>query len=907
MPPSRRRAVPALAPPRPSREPGAGPARLLSLLLLTLLVAGAAAPATAQAAASSSPALPLLAPLSDGQQVPLPELDPALPSPSRHLGYPLGSRFTRHAEILRYLEALDAASDRVAMWRYGETYEHRPLVLLAISSERNIARLDEIRRGREALDQPHRFAGDDGARELAALPAVVWLGYGVHGDESSSAEAALAAAYVLAAGRGAGAPALDDTVVLLDPLVNPDGRERYVNGYLSRAGAVPDPHPDSREHAQAWPGGRGNHYAVDLNRDWAWATQVETRARVAEMGAWEPQVYVDFHEMTAESTYFFPPAAEPLHPAFDAATRRWFETFGRANAEAFDRLGWTYYVGEEFDLFYPAYGDTYPTLRGGLGMTYEVAGGGEAGSLVERAGSGRWSLADRLARHLATTIATVATASARSRELVKDFAARRREQAKGSGPTFVWPAGQPEGDWLASLLELHGVAVGRLRRDEPVEARPIAGGEPRRVELQAGSWAVATAQPLGALALALLEREAALPDGFLARQRDRAAAHLSPQFYDVTAWSLPLAANLEAWSTADGVGIAYDAPAAPEPFAGAGRVGYLLPPSGIAGYRFAAALLAHDVPFRLALEPLTVGGRQFPTGTLFVPRGGRPALEQELAPLARQLGIQLHGAESSLTSAGIPLGSERMVAVREPRVGLVAGRGVSATSFGSLWHLLDRDVALEHSVIDLADLADVDLGRFRVLVFPEGSYGRAVGEEERARLATWVKEGGVLVLLPGALGWAHDAELTRLAPRDLAHPSQEGDGEGTGATAPDSDRVWDTQLLVPGSIVATELSAHELAVGLPRPPPMLFWGDNFFDASGDPLVDLLRVRAHDPVVAGVAWPEAREQLSGAVLVATERQGRGRVVAFTQDPAFRLFWRGTMPLLLNAVLYGPSLG
>lgn len=849
---------------------------------------------------------PLIAPLSDGQQVAVPEVDPGLPSPGAFLGYPLGERFTRHAEILRYLETLDAASPRVAMWHYGETYEHRPLVLLAISSEKNLARLAELRRDRELLDQPHLLAGDDGARRLRDLPAVVWLAYGAHGDESSSSEAAMAVAYLLAAGRGPGAPDLDDTVVLLDPLVNPDGRERYVNGYLARRGSEPDPAPDTREHAQPWPGGRGNHYFVDLNRDWAWATQQETQARLAEVGAWEPQVYVDFHEMTAESTYFFPPAAEPIHPAFDPAVRRWFETFGRANAEAFDRLGWPYYVGEEFDLFYPAYGDTYPTLRGGLGMTYEVAGGGAAGNLVERPGSGRWSLADRLARHVTTSLATVTAAAARSRELVADFAARRGRQASAAGRTFVWPAGQPEGESLAQLLASHGVAVGRLRRDQLADARPIAGGDPRRVGLAAGSWAVTTAQPLGALAAALLEREAPLPEAFLARQRERTAAHLPAQFYDVTAWSLPLAYNLEAWSTEAALAIDYDAPAAAAPPPARGRVGYLLPPAGLAGYRFAAALLRRDIPFRLALEPLTVGSRELPAGTLFVPRGGRGDLDEQIVALAADLGVELVGADSSLTSAGIPLGSERMVAIEEPRIGLLAGEGISGTSFGSLWHLFDRDIGLEHSILEAHDLADVDLGRFHALVLPEGSgYHAAFGDAETARLTAWVEAGGVLVLLPGAVEWANGRELTGVTRRELGGPSQEPDGEGITPAVGDG-RVWDTQLLVPGSIVATELAPQPLVVGVPGPPPFLFWGDVFHDALGDPLQDLVRIRGYEPVLAGVAWNEAREQLPGTLLVAVEKRGRGRVVSFTQDPAFRLFWRGTMPLLLNAVIYGPSL-
>jgi hypothetical protein len=853
-------------------------------------------------------AVPLLAPLTDSQQVALPELDPAVPSPARHLGYPLGERFTRHAEILGYLRALDAASPAITLWQYGETYEHRPLVLLAISTPENIARLDALRADRAQLDRTHALPADARSHLLADMPTVVWLGYGVHGNESSSAEAAMAAAYTLAAGRGPGAPDLRKLVVLLDPLLNPDGRERYVNNYLARRGSTANPDPAALEHSEPWPGGRGNHYYIDMNRDWAWASQLETRARVAEMDAWEPQVYVDFHEMSADATYFFPPTAEPHHPAFGGVTKRWLETFGRANAAAFDGLGWPYYVGEEFDFFYPAYGDTYPTLRGGVGMTYEVAGGGGAGSVVEREGSGRWSLADRVARHLATSLATVATAAAQQRQLLADFVATRDAQSTGAGQLFTWRTDQQEAAELAELLQRHGIAVGRLKRDEEIEAQPLSGGAARKVRLPAGSWAVSTAQPLGALARALLEREATLPEAWVERQRERASAHLDPQFYDVTAWALPLAYNVEAWVGAgDRVSLAEPPPSGPAAGAvPAAKVGYLVPPSGLETYRFAAALLREGIPFRVGLEGTTAGARSLPAGTLFVPRSGRADIATALAPLALDAGVELVPVDTSFSTAGIPLGSERMVPVRKPRIGVVAGPGVSSTSFGALWHLLDRIVGLEHSVLDISSLASSDLSRFSALLLPEGGgYGR-LGDEEVARLTAWVSRGGVLVAVGGAVDWLHGHDLSAVAARKLDEASEEGDDEGGGASAADTDRVWETELMVPGSIVATEMRHHPLTAGVPAPPPVLFWGDTFHDATGDPQQDVLRVRGNDPLLAGVAWSEAREQLPGALLVAAEEHGDGQVVVFTQDPAFRLFWRGTMPLLLNALMYGPSI-
>src|SRR5436190_3156172 len=358
---------------------------------------------------AAAPARPLLAPLSDGAHLSLPAVDAALPSPADFLGYSLGERFTRHDRILACLGALAAASPRLRGTDYGTTYEGRTLRLYALSSPANLARLDAIREAHQRL-AIGRAGEAERERLLGSTPPVVWLAFGVHGNETSSPETAMALAYLLCGAGGSDAPLLDDLVILIDPSVNPDGHERYVGFLESVRGAAADADPAAAEHAEPWPGGRENHYLVDLNRDWAWATQRETRARLAAPRAWEPQVYVDFHEMgTNPPTDFFPPPAEPVLDAIDRRAIAWLQTFGRGNAAAFDRHSWPYFARQVYDLFYPGYGDTYPGLRGAVGMTYEVSGGGRAGAAL-RTNAGTLRLADRIARHLTTAWATLDTA-----------------------------------------------------------------------------------------------------------------------------------------------------------------------------------------------------------------------------------------------------------------------------------------------------------------------------------------------------------------------------------------------------------------------------------------------------------------------------------------------------------------
>src|ERR1700724_209522 len=552
-------------------------------ILAAPLAAALAAAGALPAFTSPPPAPGLLAPLSNGDLVELPPLGPAARRPDAVLGYPVGSRFTHWEHIAAYLDALAAASPRVKVWEYGRTYEGRPLKLAPVSSPETLAHLEEIRPPRLPLADPETLSRGERERLASRLPAVVWLAYGVHGDEASSSEAAMVTAYALAAAQGDWARLLDDVVVLIDPLCNPDGRERYLHGYEQRQGEAPNVHRVAAEHFQPWPGGRQNHYLIDLNRDWAWATQQESRGRIAASRAWEPQVYVDFHEMATDSSYFFPPAAEPVHPRIDHRVLSWLDTFGRANAEAFDRQGWTYYKAENYDLFYPGYGDSYPSLHGAIGMTYEMAGGGRGGLAVDRADGTLLTLADRIGRHLTTSLATVRTAGRNAHRLLQDFVATRLKAAEGSGRIYLWPADQAEAHVPADLLELHGARVEQLAKPAEINAQPLLGGkEERSPRFPSGTFAVSTAQPLGALVQALLDREAAMAHSFVDRQRRRFEQNRTGEFYDITAWSLPLALNLRMWTAAGGIPTAPPAAAAAGGVHGSGELGWLVAPQGVA-------------------------------------------------------------------------------------------------------------------------------------------------------------------------------------------------------------------------------------------------------------------------------------------------------------------------------------
>ncbi len=845
--------------------------------------------------------LPLFAPLGDGGSLaaPLPALSEAalsetVPSPQSVLGYSLGERFTSHAQILAYLDALDAASERLVRIDYGKTAEGRPLRLYAFSSAANLAQLDELRRRNLRLADPEGLPPKVVDEMKRSQPAIVWLAFGVHGNETSSSEAALALAYTLAAAppQSELAKSLDDMVVLIDPLVNPDGRDRYVAFYQGAAGEKPDGDPLSLEHREPWPSGRPNHYLIDLNRDWAWLTQRETRARVSAYRLWEPHVYVDFHEMGVEQTYFFPPAADPVHPLLEGNTVDWLEIFGRANAEAFDRNAWLYFIHEEYDFFYPGYGDTYPSLRGAIGMTYEAGGGGRAGLLTELKTGEIKTLSDRIVRHYTSALATLKTASSKRRDLVRDFVSRRAE--RGAARSYLWAADQPGARFLGSLLESHGIEVRQLGQSQQLRVHTVMpGGEVER-SFRAGTLIATTEQPLGRLLRALFDAEPNLEETFIATQAQRVAQGLDSEFYDMTAWSLPLALNLEAWVHEGQVSGLKPTSTFEAKIEGDGGVGFLLPPQGLDSYRAIFQLAAAGYRARFATE--AIEGDAGSRGSFFLPRQGNPPdLEAKVSQVAAELGVEFERLGTSWQDEGPSLGSARMLPLRRPKVALLGGAGINPNAYGFLWHLFDQDLQFPVSRFEARQLGDDILSQIDVLVLPDGDYSRLLEEGPARKLEAWVRAGGTLVAIGSAIPTLQARGFTKVQALKASEVAVE-DPENPGL------KKIELPMPQPGAILATEwVGHHALAAGLPAPPPTLFQGSNVFEGTGDPRVDVLLVRRQDPVLAGVVWAESVPRISGSLLVAREGLGRGRVVLFAQDPYFRLFWRGTTPLFLNAVL------
>ncbi|HEX9500850.1 MAG TPA: M14 metallopeptidase family protein [Thermoanaerobaculia bacterium] len=825
-----------------------------------------------------------------------------VPTPDEYLGYKLGDRFTAYARILDYFNELAKRSPLITVHQFGGSYEHRPLVLAVITSAKNRAALDSLRQNVVSLSDPATTAPARAAEVARSTPAIVWLAYGVHGNESSSAEASMLTASTLLRDPDA-AKILDNVIVLIDPLLNPDGRERYVQWYIRTRGANADSNPDSFEHAEPWPGGRFNHYLIDMNRDWSWISQQETKARVAEYRRWNPQVFVDFHEMSSNSTYFFPPDAKPLNSNLPKDVEKWLEVFGRANASAFTAKGWPFFVGETFDLFYPGYGDSWPSLHGAIGMTYEMAGGPRGGSAFLRDDGTVLTLADRIQRHYTTSMSTLRTAAAHSEELLLYTYNAMRNQASSGQSTFLIPPNAPNFQPLIDLLGRQSIQVGMLAAAVTVKASRVDNDASESQTFPAGTAVVSTRQPLGGLAQTLLERTPTFTKGFVEAQRQKTEADEPNDFYDLTSWSLPLAMDVEAYVTSSPLS------AEVRPFEKSAAngfrpaaYGYLIDGNDPNIYRAAGQMLIDGVRFNVSEDPVTVADHTFSRGTIIILKGGNKAeVDATLARIARDLNLNVFPLESGWTG-GTAFGSERIHFIRDPKIALVGGSGVGASSYGMLWHTLDIDTPTPHSNLFIDSLRGVDLSHYNVLILPDGGgYSDHLGKAGITKLQGWVRNGGTIVAIKGASSFLRDKEVEISKLKSWEPPKKKDDDK-----TPVDERYNDFR--IPGASFRTTMNERSyLTFGVPRSPYVLIEG-----AREEALVpvshrvdNIVTIAKENPLVSGVAWPESIDRIKGAVYLVSEPYGKGQVITFADEPHFRLFWRGTLPLFMNAILYSPS--
>ncbi|MEO5707468.1 MAG: M14 metallopeptidase family protein [Alteraurantiacibacter sp.] len=841
---------------------------------------------------------------------------PEVPTLEQVVGHRSGAQISSPEQAVQYLRALaEAEPERMRLIEYARSWEGRPLVYAVISSPANMARIEAVRADLAQLSQ------GTAPTSLGNLLPVTWLGYGVHGDEISSTDAALSLAYHLLAAQGdAGVERiLDNTVVVIDPSQNPDGRGRFVNGYRAQAGLAVSGDRNAAAADQPWPGGRFNHYLFDLNRDWFAVTQPETRGRIAAIRQWQPVVVVDAHEMGGDESYFFPPVADPINPNVTQGQRDLMGLLGRNNAAAMDRIGQPYFTREVFDLFYPGYGDSWPTHNGAVGMTFEQASA--RGLAWERSDGSVLTYADGVRNHFTTTLATAQTVADNATRFVTEYAAFRRSaiagQAGGAGYVIdlaqrLWNAEQ-----LARRLALQGIAVTRVSGPATACGRSYP----------AGYLSVSTAQATGRLVKSLLDADTPLPPQFIAGQENRRSRGLAHELYDTTAWSVGQMSGLAVRECAAGTGgqpIGADDPL-PARAAAPGAFGLAVRWTDSGQVRLVAEALAAGLVGRATDEAFSVGGQTFPRGTVVFARGDNSDRLDELTALATRIGAETVALNSGWVDSGPNLGSDAFRRLsRAPRVAMLWDDGVDPTSAGALRYTLEQRLAIPVTVIRTGTVAEANLGRYDALLVPDGNYSDALSAGAKGAIAAYARGGGVVVAIGNALTAFNrgDSALFTMQRETVlggepAKDEEEGepkDAEGEAiaseadylAAIADPARAPD---VLPGALLNTAIDGDSfLSAGYDSATPVVFAAGDlvFAPVSHAAGTNVVRFAAADGLVAsGYVWADNRRQMAFKPFMVAEPVGRGLAIGFTQDPATRGYLDGLDLLLANAVIMAPA--
>lgn len=806
-----------------------------------------------------------------------------VPSPETYLGYKVGTRYTRHHKIVEYFNTVaKARPDMVKIESYGQTNEGRELMLAFVSSPENMQRLEAIRLNNLRLAGTTK---DRAAPIVENAPAIVWLSYNVHGNEPSSSEAALLMIYALLDPSNSTTKEwLKNTVVVIDPCINPDGRDRYVNWFNSVVGKEMNAEPSSREHAEPWPGGRSNHYNFDLNRDWAWQTQVETQQRLKKYNAWLPQVHVDFHEQGYNEPYYFAPAAEPFHEVITPWQRDFQVLIGRNNASYFDKNGWLFFTKERFDLLYPSYGDTYPVYNGAIGMTYEQGGHSRGGLAVVNEDGDTLTLVDRATHHFTTGLSTVETASKHQQKLMNEFKKYfddSRAGKIGEYKTYVLTSkDQNKLNAVIKLLDQNGIEWGTVSNKNFSGFNYFTGKQEAFAD-EGLHIAVSAAQPKAVLAKVLLEPRTVVTDS---------------NTYDITTWSVPYAYGVKGYAIKERLDVSNDwKPTTVTPVNAS--YGLLIPYTSFNSAKVLAELLKQNVKVRFAEKSFKYGTKNYERGTLIVLKTSNAAVNWAAITNAACVkhNVQADLVETGFMDQGSDMGSPDVKIISSaPRVALLTGEGTSSLGAGEIWHFFDKQLDYPLTLINANDLGRANLKNFNVLIVPDG-FIRTLSEKATSdRLKDFVRSGGKIVALENAVSlMASEWGLKQKTDKD----DEKGEyldvkkyGDRERSYLPNS---------IPGAIYKIDLdNTHPLGFGYP---------DFYYTLKQDAtLYEFMKggwnvgVLKKDAYVTGFAGYKVKSKLKDGMLFGVQDMGGGTVVYLSDNPLFRNFWENGKLLFSNAV-------
>jgi hypothetical protein len=799
-------------------------------------------------------------------------------TPTQALGSTVGEWHVRHDQITHYMQLLASQSGRVSLVETGRTHENRPLYLLAFSSVENQQNLAAIQA---------RHIQNLGQSTDKNDPLIIWMGYSVHGDEPSGSNAALLIAYYLAAGESESVnQLLKDNIILLDPSANPDGLSRFAqwaNMHKSK-NLVSD--PNNREHQQAWPSGRTNHYWFDLNRDWLLLTHPESRARIKQFHEWRPHVLTDFHEMGTNSTYFFQPGiSSRKNPWTPLKNVELTAALGDFHAAALDKTKQLYFTQESFDDFYYGKGSTYPDAHGSIGILFEQA---SSRGHLQDSDHGVLKFSDTIQNQVTTSISTFAGALANKQAILDyqiDFAKQTKDLVKDddlAGYILNEKFDQARFSTMLEIMSAHKIQYFPLSKDVKVDGQIFD---------TVNSMFVPLDQPQYRLIKSLFSTRKFFDDN---------------TFYDVSNWNLPLAFNIQYKAVERRPKLNKQpakTPSTVNPKLLPGAYAYAFSWQDYRAPKLLQRLLANKVRVKLAGDAFfaqtSQGGHSFSAGAVIVPI----ALEQPenlldiIGTQNKGLGISIHSVTSGLTRQGIDLGSRKMLNITQPKVLLVGGRGTSEYELGEVWHYLDQHVDMPVSIADLDQLGGLSLDSYTHMIWVEGEY-KQVPEKTVNKIEGWLNKGGVLIGQKSAANWFSDNKWLKIGFKSKSEIRLAF--ETTGMTYKDHEALKAKQRIA-GAVFETQLDiSHPLAFGYTSTTLPMFRNSALVMRQPEKPFVTVASYVKSPLMAGYSADELQQVIGGSAAIVSNNFGKGKVIGFVTNVNFRGVWYGTSRLMSNAI-------
>ena len=795
-----------------------------------------------------------------------------LQTPSEFLGYEIGSRFTRHHKVVAYFKYVSETISNVQLEKYGETNEYRPLFVSYISSQENIDNLENIRKSN--LSQTG-IISEDANNKIA----IVWLSYNVHGNEASSTEAAMLMLYELVTNKKEW---LKNTVVIIDPCLNPDGRDRYVNWYHQVKSSPFNINQDGKEHSEPWPGGRPNHYLFDLNRDWAWATQVETIQRLQIYNKWMQHIHVDFHEQGINDPYYFAPAAAPFHEIISDWQRNFQTQIGKNHARYFDREGWLYFTKESFDLLYPSYGDTYPTYMGAIGMTYEQAGHGRAGLGIKTDEGEILTLKNRAIHHMTTGLSTVEVASNNAQKLNIEFKKFFLNKNTTYKSYVLKNENKDKIARLKALLDTHEIKYKNTKKGI-VKGYAYTSQIEEKMSVSSSDLVIQTNQPKGKMVKALFEPKTKLTDSLT---------------YDITAWSIPYAHGFKAVASKAKVNTHVNKSA---PFkkniADPSSYAYISKWNSLADASFLAAVLKADIVPRFSEKPFAIDGKSYDRGTLIILRNDNQnnSFDTKLTALANNHQRTLTSVKSGFVSSGVDFGSYSVKPIHKQKIAVLSGKETVSLSFGEIWHFFETQLQYPITNIDANDFVNMNYAQYDVIIIPNGNYIKVLSDDVLENLQRWIRSGGTLLAIENALNSFADKKGFSLIKKKATQNSTQA------TLTPFADRERkNIATLITGSIFKSNVdNTHPLAFGYKTSYFSLKLSGNSYEYLKEGN-NIAYFDADAKNISGYAGSKAIKNIPKSLLFGEEQIGNGSIIYMVDNPLFRSFWENGKLFIANAI-------